>query len=206
MARPRHSRLSMPFRQADLGAVRKLTRELWLITDDLAQYQIRSYREHARECQKVKDDASIPCSKVSDILRLCEQVNSCILLSLDDAYDKVCSQYRTSTAQQHIQDRSVQQAIAFAVSLCYFINLNSELRKSSQSIKQVLRDSLGACTSIGPDRILKDDFCEKNLTRRTNINLRYTSNLTRHLELQGNQLFVFRHGTALKAYASDGVL
>lgn len=193
----------MPFRHTDFAATRKLIRGLWLITDDLAHYQIRSYREHIRECLKVKDDNSIACEKVSDILKLCEEVNACILLSLHDTYDKICAQYTTNPAQQQIQDRSIQQAIGFAVRLCHFIPLNSELRQSAQSIKQVLRDSLATCTSTGLDRILRDDFCEKNLTRRTNIKLRYTSNLTRHLELQGNQLSIFRHGTALKAYASD---
>lgn len=194
----------MPFRQKDFAAIRKLVHELWLVTDNLAHCQLRSYREHVRECRKATDDLSIPIEKISDILKLCAEVNDSILLTLDEVYDKLALVNTAIPGQKKIEDRSIQQAITFVTKLCHFVHLGSELRKGTKStLKQILRDSLAACTSTGPDRLLKEDFCEKNLTRRTSIKLRYTSNLLQHLELQGNQLFVFRHGTVLKAYAED---
>ncbi|KAK5242456.1 hypothetical protein LTR20_002824 [Exophiala xenobiotica] len=193
----------MPFRRSDFAAVRKLVTEVWLVTDDLEHYQVQAYREHIKECRKVKDDASVASEKVADILKLCEEVNGCMPLSLNITYDKIRGLHASNAVHQQLQDRSIQQAISFAVRLCHFVPLSSELRRSSMSTKQVLRDKLAACTSTGPNRTLKDDFCEKNLTRRTSIKIRYTSNLTEHLELRGNHLFVFRHGTALKTYARD---
>ena len=196
-------RLSLSVRRSDFAAIRRLLDEVWLVPEDLAQYQIQAYREHFWECRKVKDDTSIASEKVSDIIKLCEEVNGCLSLSLDDAHDKIRSSYTPGAAQQQLEDRSVQQAISFAARLCLFVPLGLELRRSPKSTKQILRDRLASCTAPGPNRTLKDDFCEKNLTRRANFKIRYTSNLMKHLELQGNQLFVFRHGTAMRSYAGD---
>ncbi|KAI1615001.1 hypothetical protein EDD37DRAFT_400215 [Exophiala viscosa] len=203
MAVRKSARLFMPFRQSDSAAVRRLLSQIWLVTDRLEHYQVQAYREHIRECRKVKDDTSIATEKVADILKLCEEVNACISQSLNDIYDKIRTSQVSNAAQQQLQDRSIEQAISFAIRLCHFVPLTLELRRSSKSMKQVLRDKITACTLTGPHQTLQDDFCEKNLTRRADIRIRYTSNLTKHLELQGNQLFVFRHNSALSAYACD---
>ncbi|EXJ95281.1 hypothetical protein A1O1_00401 [Capronia coronata CBS 617.96] len=184
-------------------ATSKLIRELWRISDDLDAYQVQSYKEHARDCRKVKDDPAVPCSNVAQIVNLCDSVNDRLLLPLDDAYKELWLQYAPDPLKPQIQDKSVQQAIEYAIQLCYFVSLR-QLRRGPQRLQDVLLHRLYSCTSVGPDLVLKDDFHEKNLTRRAGIKIRYTSDLTNHLQLSGKQLFVFRHGTVLKAYAEDG--
>lgn len=196
-------RVVKPFRRAAFPEVRKLIRELWMIKDAVAQHQVRSYRDHARECRKFNDDTSIASEKPFDILQLCDEVNNNISVPLEEAYDSIRTRYEAGPPPREIQDRSIRQAIAFAVQLCYFVPLNFELRRSTQSIKEVTQKSISACTSAGPNRFLSEDFCEKNLTRKTGIKLRYTSDLTQHLELRSNKLYVFRHGSALREYTRN---
>jgi hypothetical protein len=186
--------------------VRKLIRELWLIGDSLEWHQVKAYQEHIKECRKAKDDDSIPCAKVADVLKLVDQVKASKHLQVSQIYGRIRAAYSTNQQQQEpIHDASIHQAFSFAVRLWLFLPLTTELRQtSSRTLETTVQDVTSRFSSPSPDnRTLKEDFCEKSLTRKAGIKLRWTSDLTRHLELRENRLFVFRHGAALKVMAGD---
>lgn len=183
--------------------VRKLARELWLIPEDLDDNQLQAYREHIRECRKVKDDTAIPCGRLPEVLKLADAVSSCTAMSLSDTYDELRKQYQPNPSQSQINESSIQQALEFIVRLCYFVPLTTDLRKGQQTIQDALHNALPAQTNGVQGRRLNEEFCEKNLSRIANLKFRPTSDLRRHLELKGREVLVFRHGTALKAYEAD---
>ena len=201
MRRPRTPRWSSRLSTSDLKATRTLIRDIWLIQDELAWHQIKSYQEHIRECRKGKDDNSIPCEKVADIVALIHEINLSGPLTINETEEKV--RKLCPLNQQTPHKESVHQALYFAIRLWLFVPLYSKLQDGAGTLKDLVSDKLNEDLGSGPNRILKDDFCEKSLTRKAGIKIRWTSDLTRHLELQGNRLFVFRHGAALKAYADD---
>ena len=201
---PPLKRLQWPkFKRNSSSVAKALIRSLWLVTDELAEYQVQAYKVHIKQCRKVKDDQMIASDMVVDVLKLCDKMNDYMMKDLIGAYDELRTQYAQGPRQQHVSDESIHQAIMFAMQLCHFVSLRPELRRGPQSMKDALCDSLAECTSAGPRRTLSKEFCEKTLTRVAAIKIRYTSDLRRHLELRGQYLLVFRHGTALKAYTMD---
>jgi hypothetical protein len=71
-------------------------------------------------------------------------------------------------------------------------------------MKQIIGQELSSMTTAvatSGHNWFESDFCEKNLTRKTGIEISWTINLREHLEMAGKSyLKGFRHCSILSAY------
>jgi hypothetical protein len=190
-------------KRSNADVVPDLVKQLWLINIQLKPYQLGAYREHLNECQAPKIDETVPCNSVSTILKLTDEIHAQSSESLDTIYDALTQLCSTPTTP--VSAMSIHQALTYAMRLWLFLSLDNQLYKAPEQLSDIVQ-SVFSTDDFGPgtSKTLNNDFTIMPLSRIGGMNLAWTSDISRHLELHGNLIYCFKHCAALRALLSDG--
>ena len=171
--------------------------------DPAAPHQLEAYRDHWKESRSLINNDNLALSSRAHVVELISLVQGKCDLSVQDIESAVRAA-NLACLEDCYDDESASAALDFALRLWLFTEPDLEEKKSALS--EVVAQKLPAALSQShaPDLpCLSDDFSAKSLTRKGGLRLVWTSYLSEHLLLEGSQLKVFRHASALRRHAGS---